>query len=208
MDFISEIASTANTALMESKSRGVSWLNSVRLTINNEGRGYMVCGLSGLDRSVKRNAQMENRSHTVKSPMLVPYDCGGYLSAERNMIMAAWEMGAWDLSRMEHPPAGDNAKDPQNGILALFGGEYYALPGAAPQPALDPDILRVAVSEGFVTWFFRPTFNSPRVATNDDVTLAEDGRRPGSPHVELLPFAKSRKHQAVYVFGKNVQANQ
>lgn len=83
---------------------------------------------------------------------------------ERQIVSAAWALGAWDIARIEHPPLPPGA-DPMLakwGIIIQFG---------------DSEMISRAAKRGWITWSWRPTWGSIRLHHNKDKTLDSDGGR-------------------------------
>jgi hypothetical protein len=108
---------------------------------------------------------------------------------EDAILAAAWEMGSWDLVRLELAPlaAGADWWDARHGIAPSFGRNPYTICG---QPLVvgegaDDEVCEAAAVGGYIKWRFLPTTsagaNTRQHRRGKDATLQPNGARPGSP---------------------------
>jgi hypothetical protein len=120
----------------------------------------------------------------------------------------AWELGAWDVARLERVsclrPGADIFESLE--CLRAFGNYPYHLDGEPPFIAETPDIhnlVDVAARAGYLTWVFRPVRGGLWKSVADDQTLESDGRRkPPCPYLSEPP-RMGRHHRTVYRFGRS-----
>jgi len=123
----------------------------------------------------------------------------------------AWELGAWDMSRLERVPCLRPGADSSESLecLQAFGNYPYLVEGATPFVAETPDVdglIDVAARSGYLLWAFRPVRGGLWKAVADDQTLEADGRRkPPCPYLSEPPRMGSRQRKTVYRFGKASQ---
>jgi len=128
------------------------------------------------------------------------------LALDRAAMDAAWELGAWDVSRAERPgcmrpgAAGTEAFE----CLQAFGSFPYGINGqqvvVSDAPDAD-DLLQLAAQRGYLMWLFRPVKGSIWAEYADDATLGPEGTRQGPcPHRPIPPDCLG-KRQTVYRFG-------
>ena len=122
---------------------------------------------------------------------------------------AGWELGAWDVARMQRRsclrPGADTAETLE--CLQAFGNVPEAMGGRDLIVAEAPDadeLLRLGASVGYVTWQFRPVCGGIWADVADDVTLKSDGtREPPCPYLPEPPLVTigERASRKVYRFG-------
>ena len=122
---------------------------------------------------------------------------------------AGWELGAWDVARMQRRscmrPGADAAETLE--CLQAFGNVPESLGGRDLIVAEAPDadeLLKLGASVGYVTWQFRPVCGGIWADIADDVTLNADGTRaPPCPYLPELPMVPvgDRPSRTVYRFG-------
>lgn len=120
---------------------------------------------------------------------------------------AAWELGAWDMARVERVPCLRPGADTSESVdcLRAFGNYPYLLDGEPPFVAETPDapdLVGVAARSGYLTWVFRPVRGGIWKTVADDQTLEVDGRRkPPCPYLSEPP-RPGRHRKTVYRFGR------
>jgi hypothetical protein len=122
----------------------------------------------------------------------------------------AWELGAWDVARLERVsclrPGADSYESLE--CLRAFGNYPYQLDGNPPFLSETPDadnLVDVAARSGYLTWIFRPVRGGLWKAVADDQTLEADGRRkPPCPYLSQPP-RMGRHRRTVYRFGRAKQ---
>jgi hypothetical protein len=120
---------------------------------------------------------------------------------------AAWELGAWDMARLERVPCLRPGADTYESLecLRAFGTYPYDINGEPPFIAETPDVddlVDVAARSGYLTWIFRPVRGGLWKSVADDQTLEADGRRkPPCPYLSEPP-RMGRHRKTVYRFGR------
>ena len=121
---------------------------------------------------------------------------------------AAWELGAWDVARIQRRscmrPGADTSETLE--CLRAFGNVPEALGGRDLVVAEAPDadeLLKLGANVGYLTWQFRPVCGGIWADVADDVTLNPDGTR--APACPLLPELSPphRPSRMVYRFGQS-----
>jgi hypothetical protein len=111
-------------------------------------------------------------------------------------LEAAWELGAWNLERLEARPfarMGAPTSETIEGMHA-FGSSPLAIDGEAPFVADVPDseeLINAAGRSGYVQWLFRPVRGGLWSDAGDDVTLQPGGYR--NPPCPILSEARERR---------------
>ncbi|MCC7487024.1 MAG: diguanylate cyclase [Burkholderiales bacterium] len=133
------------------------------------------------------------------------------LAVDRAAMEAAWELGAWDVSRAERPgclrpgaPSGEALE-----CLQAFGAFPFGVNGNQVVVADAPDadeLVQLAAARGYLLWIFRPVSGGIWADYADDATLSATGRRrPPCPHTPIPP-ACDRSRRTVYRFGVPLSA--
>jgi hypothetical protein len=128
-------------------------------------------------------------------------------SLDLTTMEAAWELGAWDIARIERAPCLRPGADTTESVecLRAFGNYPYDLNGDPPIISEAPDaddLIDVAGRAGYLTWLFRPVRGGIWQAVADDQTLDEDGRRqPPCPYLSETPRV-GRHRKTLYRFGR------
>lgn len=105
--------------------------------------------------------------------------------AERSVLGCAWELGAWDVRRIEHAPLADPSQwaESRHGLASDFGINPTVIAGQPIQvgdraPSAD---VQAAAVDGWVSWSFVPLALSARTMRarwgDKDKTLGEDCSR-------------------------------
>src|SRR5262245_25353563 len=128
------------------------------------------------------------------------------VSLDRAAMEAAWELGAWDVSRAELPgclrPGAHGAEAIE--CLQAFGAFPFGAAGANAVVADAPDadeLLQLAAKRGYLLWLFRPVSGGIWADTADDATLNPNGRREPTCPVNPIPPRCNSKRKTVYRFG-------
>jgi hypothetical protein len=129
---------------------------------------------------------------------------------ENDVLDTAWELGSWDLARIEAPPFVRPGASEQESLecMGAFGTLPIAIDGQPPIVAEVPDcdeLIQAAARAGYVQWVFRPVRGGVWAEVAEDVTLEDGGyRNPPCPVVPdsavTLPARGSRRH--VYQLGR------
>ena len=119
---------------------------------------------------------------------------------------AAWQMGAWDVSRAEQPACTrPGAKDVEPlECLQAFGAYPYGVNGKQLMVSDTPDsdeLIHLAARRGYLMWLFRPVSGGIWGEVTEDATLSAEGRRAGPCPLHPIPPACQGKYKTVYRFG-------
>jgi hypothetical protein len=130
---------------------------------------------------------------------------------ENSVLDVAWELGSWDLARMEALPFIRAGASEQESIecMGAFGSLPLALDGQPPVVAEVPDaedLIEAASRSGYLQWTFRPVRGGVWADVADDDTLEKGGYR--NPPCPLLPLPtrvgrRPRARRVVYQFGRS-----
>jgi hypothetical protein len=130
---------------------------------------------------------------------------------ENDVLDVAWQLGSWDLARVEAPPFVRPGAPEQESFecMGAFGTSPVAIDGQPPIVAEVPDsddLIEAASRAGYVQWLFRPVRGGVWAELADDVTLEDGGYRNPTCPVIPAPTASgcprgSRRH--VYQLGRN-----
>ena len=129
---------------------------------------------------------------------------------ENEVLDVAWELGSWDLARVEALPFVRPGATEQESLecMGAFGSLPIAIEGQPPVVAEVPDaeeLIEAASRAGYVQWVFRPVRGGVWAEVAEDTTLQAGGyRNPPCPYIasptrERPAFAPRR---VVYQFGK------
>src|SRR5262249_26081597 len=128
------------------------------------------------------------------------------VALDRAAMEAAWELGAWDVSRAERPGCLRPGAYSSEAIecLQAFATFPFGAAGINAVVADAPDadeLLQLAAKRGYLLWMFRPVRGGIWTDHADDATLNQDGRR--EPHCPLDPIPPrcDSKRKTVYRFG-------
>ena len=122
-------------------------------------------------------------------------------------LEAAWELGAWDVARMQRRSCMRPGADPAEAweCLQAFGNVPESMGGRDLIVSEAPDaneLQKLGANVGYVTWQFRPVCGGIWAEVADDVTLSSDGtREPTCPYLPEVP-ADDRASRMVYRFGQ------
>ncbi len=128
------------------------------------------------------------------------------VAVDRAAMEAAWELGAWDVSRAERPgclrPGAQGTEALE--CLQAFGSFPYGINGSqvvvADAPDAD-DLLQLASHRGYLMWVFRPVKGGIWAEYADDATLGPEGTRMAPCPYTPIPPTCDGKRQTVYRFG-------
>jgi hypothetical protein len=127
---------------------------------------------------------------------------------ENAVLDVAWELGAWDLARLEARPFIRPGADCQESFecMGAFGKVPVALDGQVPVVAEVPDsdeLIEAAARSGYVQWIFRPVHGGVWADVADDLTLQPGGyRNPPCPYLSA-PTRPGKSRKVVYQFGRS-----
>ncbi len=129
---------------------------------------------------------------------------------ENSVLDVAWELGSWDLARVEALPFIRPGASEQESVecLGAFGSHPMAIDGQPPILAEVPDandLIEAASRAGYLQWTFRPVRGGVWAEMADDDTLEEGGYR--NPPCPVLPLPTRvgrmpRPRRVVYQFGR------
>jgi hypothetical protein len=119
---------------------------------------------------------------------------------------AAWQLGAWDVSRAEQPGcARPGAKEVEPlECLQAFGAYPYGVYGKQLVVSDAPDsdeLIHLAARRGYLIWMFRPVSGGIWGEVTEDATLSPEGRRAGPCPLHPIPPVCAGKRKTVYRFG-------
>jgi hypothetical protein len=131
---------------------------------------------------------------------------------EFDALETAWELGAWNLERLEAKPFSRVGADVQETCMgmAAFGASPIEIDGEAPFVADVPDgedLIQTAGREGYVRWMFRPVRGGMWRDVADDETLEAGGYRNPTCPLTTQPVLETYRLRAprrmVYPFGRS-----
>lgn len=112
---------------------------------------------------------------------------------ESAMLDAAWQLGAWDVERLERRACNHVCATEQEAYECRQAfGEHPLNASEEVQVVADAadraDLMRLGAEVGYLRWLFRPVQGGLWQKTAEDDTLAPDGSRaPPCPVVPLSP---------------------
>jgi hypothetical protein len=132
---------------------------------------------------------------------------------ENELLETAWELGAWDVERMEAKPFRRPGADAHEGMACAqaFGVAAGDVDNDAPVVSDAPDaadLIDAAGQQGYIHWLFRPV-RGGLWSSADDVTLESGGYR--NPACPLLarpvtpPTQLKRSRKTVFPLGKSAR---
>jgi hypothetical protein len=128
---------------------------------------------------------------------------------ENEVLDVAWELGSWDLARLEAPPFVRPGAGAQESLecMGAFGAIPVAIDGQPPVVAEVPDaeeLIRAASRAGYVHYIFRPVRGGVWAEVAEDDTLEAGGyRNPPCPYLAKPPSERpNRSRRLVYQFGR------
>ena len=136
------------------------------------------------------------------------WDAFGDLESE--VLESAWELGSWDLARVEALPFVRPGASEQESLecMGAFGSLPLAIDGQPPMVADVPDsgeLIEAASRNGYVQWTFRPVRGGVWAEVAEDVTLQEGGYRNPPCPIMAVPTRVDRarrQRRIVYQFGR------
>jgi hypothetical protein len=129
---------------------------------------------------------------------------------EHEVLDVAWELGSWDLARVEALPFVRPGACEQESLECMnaFGSLPVTIEGQPPVVAEVPDadeLIQAAARSGYLQWTFRPVRGGVWAEVAEDETLEEGGyRNPPCPYLAVptkLPQTREPR-RVVYQFGK------
>jgi len=138
---------------------------------------------------------------------------------ERSVLVSAWELGAWDVRRIEHAPLADPTQwaESRHGLAVDFGANHVAIAGQALQAGdrAEDAVIQAAASDGWVSWSFVPLSLATRLMRErwggKDKTLQADCSRViPLPPLRLGEWRQpepGRAHEHIYQLGRSNHGN-
>ena len=122
---------------------------------------------------------------------------------ENHVLETAWELGAWDLRRIEARACARPGAEPREyaNCETSFGVSSQSIGGEPVFVAEVPDgqeLLEAASRTGYLSWQFRPTWCGLWKEIAKDVTLEKGGYR--NPRCPLAAQAYEPGHARTVVF--------
>ncbi len=129
---------------------------------------------------------------------------------ETNVLETAWELGAWDLRRIEARACGRPGAETREyaDCATAFGMSVQAIDGEPAFVAEVPDgddLLDAAARAGYVCWQFRPTWCGLWQELAQDMTLERGGYR--NPHCPLAAKRYEPGNSRTVVFKLGISPN-
>jgi len=129
---------------------------------------------------------------------------------ENEVLDVAWELGSWDLARIEALPFVRPGAPEQESLecMSAFGTAPLTLDGQLPIVSEVPDsddLVSTASRAGYLQWLFRPVRGGVWAEVAEDATLEQGGyRNPPCPYLALptRPARMRRARKVVYQFGR------
>ena len=130
---------------------------------------------------------------------------------ENDVLDVAWQLGSWDVARMEALPFIRPGASEQESVecLGAFGTPPVLLDGQPPVVAEVPDaedLIEAAARAGYLQWVFRPVRGGLWAEVTEDETLEQGGYRNPSCPVLAAPtrLGETREpRRIVYQFGRS-----
>ena len=127
---------------------------------------------------------------------------------EADVLEASWELGAWDLRRIEAPECA-RARSPARAYTEMqtsFGVSPQAIDGERVFVADVPDadeLVEAAARAGYVHWEFRPTWCGLWKDLAADVTLEKGGYRNPRCPLRARPYESGDPGTIVFQLGRS-----
>jgi hypothetical protein len=129
---------------------------------------------------------------------------------ENEVLDVAWELGSWDLARVEALPFVRPGASQQESFecMGAFGSLPIAIEGQPQIVAEVPDadeLIEAASRAGYLQWVFRPVRGGVWAEVAEDITLQEGGyRNPPCPYLATPARVGRtlRPRRVVYQFGR------
>ena len=129
---------------------------------------------------------------------------------ENDVLEVSWELGSWDLARVEALPFIRPGSCEQESVecMGAFGANPITLDGQSSVVAEVPDadeLIAAAARMGYLQWIFRPVRGGVWADVAEDSTLQHGGYR--NPPCPLLPIPTTigrsqAPRRVVYQFGR------
>lgn len=130
-----------------------------------------------------------------------------FVDLELDALETAWELGAWDLQRIEARPCNRPGASVQESrdCMNVFGAPPFDLNGEPTVVTEAPDagdLIVAAASSGYVCWQFRPVWCGLWSPVSEDETLQKGGYRNPTCPVMPQPYQPGASRKVVYQFGR------
>ena len=127
-------------------------------------------------------------------------------TVEGAVMEAAWELGAWDVQRVERRACMRPGAESREHLECLQAfGTFPFGPAERQAVVMDaPDVdelIEVAARRGYLMWLFRPVSGGIWGEYADDATLDDHGRRHAPCPLKPVAPTCEASRQAVYRFG-------
>ena len=129
---------------------------------------------------------------------------------ENEVLDVAWELGSWNLARVEALPFVRPGASEQESLecMGAFGSLPLSIDGQPPVVAEVPDaedLIEAASRSGYLQWTFRPVRGGLWAEVAEDLTLEEGGyRNPPCPYLAAPTRQRIARapRRVVYQFGR------
>ncbi len=125
---------------------------------------------------------------------------------DQDMLDAAWQLGAWNLTREEHRACDAPGASPREAVACrqAFGGNPFDPQDDSHLVAEAPDrgeLMSGAARLGYISWSFRPVAHGLWRDAGADDSLQSDGRRQPPCPVGAQPPVGTRIVRRTYQLG-------
>ena len=130
-----------------------------------------------------------------------------FIDLELDALETAWELGAWDLQRVEASPCSRPGASMQETLecMSAFGAPAFELDGEPTVVSETPDaseLIAAASRSGYVCWQFRPVWCGLWSEVSEDDTLQKGGYRNPTCPLMAQPYQPGTARKVVYQFGR------
>ena len=156
-------------------------------------------------------------SRPADTVIKIPVNSATPAEIDEALLQLAWELGAWDMCRLERAPLtkDQNWHEPRYGLLSAFGRDATNIAGTPLQQGASAAdwVLEHAAKNGYVAWRFIPlALATPFMRKRwggVDATLQADCMRAGEtkmrPAQFYRPSAPNTVHEQQYQLGRKVK---
>ncbi|OFZ94369.1 MAG: hypothetical protein A2Z64_03155 [Betaproteobacteria bacterium RIFCSPLOWO2_02_67_12] len=126
---------------------------------------------------------------------------------ENNVLETAWELGAWDLRRIEaracaRPGAAPREYAECETSFGVSSQEIDGEPVFVAEVPDGPELVEAACRTGYLCWQFRPTWCSVWQEVAHDVTLEKGGYRNPRCPLAAQGYDRGRARTIVFQLGR------
>ncbi len=130
-----------------------------------------------------------------------------FVDLELDALETAWELGAWDLQRVEARPCHRPGAPIQESLecQSAFGAPLYEINGEPIVVAEAPDsndLIAAASRAGYICWQFRPVWCGLWSSVSEDETLQKGGYRNPACPLMAKPYQPGIARKVVYQLGR------